>query len=279
MVTKLASIVVPVHNEAALIESFLAGLSAMGVLDDYEVVIGCNACHDDTARLARTYDGVVVAETDEGGKYAGLNLGDDHATVMPRIYLDVDVQISRAALDRLAHELSTGPTLAAAPRLIVDLKGRSWPVRAYYAIWMRLPWVLDEMIGSGVFGVSEAGRARFDRFPHDVVDDLYVSAHFAPGERRNLDDVTFTVPSSPTLADVIQRKSRLLTYNRRTAEHIADLPGRPASRSSFVRVAAPRPWLWPAALVYAYVAFTADRRAQERMRTEEFSWDGSQRDD
>ncbi|MEM9467292.1 MAG: glycosyltransferase [Actinomycetota bacterium] len=276
--SKLASIIVPVHNEAGLIGGFLDRLGAMGVIDDYEVVIACNACSDTTAAEARDHDGVVVAETDDGGKHVGLNLGDAHATVMPRIYLDVDVDIDRRALDRVAQELTDGPTLAAAPELVVDMAGRPWTVRAYYAIWMRLPWVTDEMIGSGLYGISAAGRERFGEFPDDVVDDLYVSAHFAPGERRNLRDVSFTVPSSPTLADVIQRKTRLLTYNRRTEPHIRDLPGRPASRNSFVRLAAPRPWLWPAALVYAYVAFTADRAAQERMRNDEFTWDGSQRD-
>ena len=162
--------------------------------------------------------------------------------------------------------------------LVVDLDGRSWPVRAYYDIWMRLPWVQDEMIGSGLFAVSEAGRARFGPFPEDVVDDLYVSAHYAPGERRNLADVTFTVPSSPTLADIIQRKTRLLTHNRRTEPHSRDLPGRPASRGSFVSMAARRPTLWPAAVVYGYVALRADRAAKERMRNDEFTWDGSQRD-
>ena len=272
------SIVVPVHNEEGLILQFLDAFKRDGVLDDYEVVIACNNCSDHTAELARTVEGVVVAETEVGGKCAGLNLGDDNATAFPRLYLDVDVDISKTTLDRVAEELSDGPTLAAAPSVIIDLDGRSPFVKAYYTIWTRLPWATNEMIGSGLYAMSEAGRGRFGIFPEDVVDDLFVTAHFAPGERRNLKDVSFRVPSSGSLREIVQRKSRLLTYNRRTAPHIVDLPGRPEGRGGFVSVVATRPWLWPAGAVYAVVAVLSERGARKRWAASEWAWDGSQRD-
>lgn len=49
----------------------------------------------------------------------------------------------------------------------------------------RLPTVEDALIGSGVYAMTGAGRARFDRFPEVIADDLFA---------RNLfrgDDVWF----------------------------------------------------------------------------------------
>jgi len=275
----LASIIVPVHDESRIILDFLGRLRSEGVLDDYEVVVACNACTDDTATLARSIEGVVVGETAVAGKSAGLNLGDELATAFPRIYLDVDVSISKSSLDAIVETLDSEAVLAAAPSLEVDVRGRSWGVRAYYRIWSSLSWRTDEMVGSGVYAASAVGRARFDEFPHDpgLADDLFFSSQFAPEERRSIRSHVFVVPSSSSLRELIDRRARILTLNYHTAGYIHDLPGRPRGKSRNLRLMLSRPGSWPAVVVYGAVSVISRAAARNRLRKRDFSWTGSQR--
>lgn len=47
---------------------------------------------------------------------------------------------------------------------LVNLDGASWAVRAYYDIWLSLPYCRSGMIRAGVYALSAAGRARFGDF-------------------------------------------------------------------------------------------------------------------
>jgi hypothetical protein len=59
-----------------------------------------------------------------------------------------------------------------------------------------VPAVLGSLWGAGVYGLSAAGRARFDVFPDVVADDLWVDRHFASDEVEVVDSppVVVTVP-------------------------------------------------------------------------------------
>ena len=61
----------------------------------------------------------------------------------------------------------------------IDLRGSSLAVRAYYRIWLRLPYVREGMIGVGVYALSEEGRRRFGEFPEVIADDGYVRMLFS----------------------------------------------------------------------------------------------------
>lgn len=189
--THAYSVIIPAHNEATVIERCLRA-----ILDDPgadgqppEIVVACNGCTDDTAAIARRVaPDATVLDIAQGSKIIALNAGNAAASVAPRFFVDADIVVSGQALRAVARELAKdGNIRAAAPALDVDLTGCSWPVRAYYKVWLRQPYVLDGMVGSGIFGLSATGLAEIGQFPDIIADDFYVRSRFAPAQRARID--------------------------------------------------------------------------------------------
>jgi hypothetical protein len=68
---------------------------------------------------------------------------------------------------------------------------------------------LGSLWGAGVYGLSEAGRSRFDAFPNVVADDLWVDRQFAPSEIQIVD-------CRPVVVAVPRRARDLVRVLRRT---------------------------------------------------------------
>src|SRR5262245_55246396 len=132
------SIVIPAHDEEAVIGRCLAALTAGAADGELDVVVVCNGCKDGTAAAARAAaPGARVLEIAAAGKPGALNAGDAAARGFPRLYVDADVVLDLASLRRLAAVLAAPGALAAAPVMDLDAAGASWPVRAFYDVWTR----------------------------------------------------------------------------------------------------------------------------------------------
>lgn len=256
------SVVIPAHNEEAVLPHLLSELRADATL---LVVVSANACTDNTVALARaaSADGVRVVETAAPSKTAALNAGDTAAgDLFPRAYLDADVRVTAATLRRLAEALTEadGP-LVAAPRLRVDTSASSWAARAHYRIWELSDYRRAGHVGSGIYALNAEGRARFGAFPEVIADDRFVQQLFAPSERLTLDE-EFVVRAPATLRAHIRRATRIAAGNRQLARRAevvraaADQPvhlPEPLPGSGYRRLVgrvARRPALWPSFLVY-----------------------------
>ena len=257
------SVVVPAHDEEAVIGRCLRAITQGARDGELEVIVVCNGCSDATAERARAFGPPVrVLETPRASKSEALNLGDSAARGFPRFYLDADVVLPLESARRVADVLRGGRALAAAPRLRVDLSDRPWAVRAYYAIWTRLPYVAQGMIGSGVYAVSEAGRARFGAFPAIISDDGFVRLQFAPSERVSVAGARFEIAPPRSLRQLIRIKVRSQKGAIQLARRFPELLRNEdrdygASFGGILR----RPSLWPSALVYAGVRLAARVRA------------------
>ena len=120
--------------------------------------MACNGCSDDTAAIAGAFPGVTVVDLPEPSKTAALNAGDDAAgDVFPRLYLDADILVDLPAVRAVADVLTTDEPRAAAPALRAVTTGRPFVVRGFYHVFTRLPWVTDNLVGSGFYGLSRAG--------------------------------------------------------------------------------------------------------------------------
>lgn len=271
----MVSIVIPAYNESAVIRRTLNCLLDRADSKNLEIIVSCNGCSDDTAQIAREFGPPVkVSETAQGSKPLALNLGDATAVTFPRIYLDADICLSFDAIQKIEQALSSDPKiLAVAPRMRVDLTDRPWLIRAFYRTWLATPYHTSGMIGSGVYALSAAGRARFEKFPDIIADDAFVRAQFGPDERKTLENCEFTVipPTSFTALLKIKTRARLgnqelkikhpdLISSLKTKEHKSQ------SRSWLWKFAA-RPWLWPELAVYFFVKFVAAYRAKQQLKT------------
>ncbi|MDO5627803.1 MAG: glycosyltransferase [Mobilicoccus sp.] len=179
-----AAVVIPAHNEEQVIGACLEALDA--ARDDgleVEVIVVANGCTDGTADVARQYPDVRVIEQDEPSKRLALDTGDAAATRFPRIFLDADIRLGSGALRQLVAALSVPEPRVGSPTVRFDMTGASVSVRSFYRAFEQLPYVRHHLIGLGVYGLSEQGRARFDRFPEVVADDLFIQRLFADEER------------------------------------------------------------------------------------------------
>jgi glycosyltransferase involved in cell wall biosynthesis len=268
------SIVVPAHNESAVIGRLLESVTAGALPGEFDIVVVCNGCTDDTAEVVRRYAPFVrVVETSVASKTHALNCGDQVCRGFPRFYVDADVVVTVEVLRVLAERLNKGDVLAIAPRARLDVTNSSLAVRSFYKIQRRLPSSNEGIGGSGIYGLSEVGRRRFGKFPDITADDGYVRIHFRPDERETLGEVHSIVFAPHTIKNLIAIKSRSHFGNFELAKRYPQLwPNKGVSNHRSLLRLLLRPWLWPGLLVYGSVTVLARWEAKRRLRRKENVW-------
>jgi glycosyltransferase involved in cell wall biosynthesis len=200
----LGSVVIPAHDEAAVIRRCLDALFTGFLEGELDVVVVCNGCADQTAAVARSSGHPVrVVELESPSKPAALRVGDAAALAFPRLYLDADVILPGSAARRVLQRLWAG-AVAARPPIRYDSYASSAPVRRYYRARSRVPAVLGSLWGAGVYGLSAAGRRRFGAFPDLVADDLWVDGHFDEGEIEIVDCPPVVVVAPRRSGDLVR---------------------------------------------------------------------------
>jgi len=275
----MPSVVIAAHNEESVIGACLEALLAQDVRAQ-DVVVVANGCTDRTADVARSY-GVVVIDRPEPGKAAALNVGDDLAAGFPRIYLDADIVTPPGTVSALHAALGAG-ALAAVPRRRIATASRPWPVRAYFSVNERLPVFQKSLFGRGTIALSEAGRARFIRFPELVADDLFLDTQFAQAEKREVASVTVVVEAPYTTRDLVRRLVRVRQGNRqlRAAISAGEVSGTAENSDKWAwlrDVVAPRPGLWLNGAAYAVITLAAGFAARRARAADGWGRDESTR--
>lgn len=255
----VGSVVIPAHNEAAVIRRGLDALLDGFEPGELEVAVVCNGCTDGTAALVRAAGyPVKVIELAAAGKPAALRAGDDGATVFPRLYLDADVVLAPGSARRVLARLREGPVLAARPPARYDTSGAGPLVRGYYRARTRVPAAGGALWGAGVYGLSAAGRARFAAFPDVIADDLFVGQLFDDCEVEIVNTAPVLV-RTPRTAGALLRVLRRVSQGN--AEHHALTPAARRTTASTVRgllkAAAAKPAMAPDVAVYLAVTMAA----------------------
>lgn len=210
----MISIVVPAHNEAAVIERNLQLLVDGTEGAAVEILVVCNGCTDGTAEAARSVGGpITVVEIEEASKIRALNVADEVLVTFPRVYVDADVELDSRSLFMLVAPLLSSESDLALPRsaYVVDESGPF--VRSYLRFWSMLPQVVAVSAGSGVYALSAAGRARFGRWPDTTNDDAFVRAVCADASVI-VHDARSRVQAPRSLRALVRRKARVAHGNR-----------------------------------------------------------------
>lgn len=243
------TIIIPAHNEASMIAATLAALAPIGQSAEAgHVIIACNGCTDGTEAIARAAAPAAhVLTLAERGKVGAINHALAHAAPGAVIVLDGDIRVSPQALVALAEALSEPGVMAASlhPQFVLDQA--SWPVRAYYRAYVGHPYLDKGVGGSGIYGLSAAGRAALGAFPAVVADDQYVRSFFPLSAQRRVGQIgaeaalqTLVLPP-PTL-------DALLATERRTRFGVAEVRGLLPHREREISRATTLRWLLGVAL-------------------------------
>jgi glycosyltransferase involved in cell wall biosynthesis len=271
----MISIIVPARNEALVIAQTLRAITKGAQPAEIDVIVVCNGCTDDTARVASSFGPPVrVIETDVGSKTRALNLGDQAAFAFPRIYVDADVVVTLDTIRALVNRLRRGDISAVAPQPCVNLGGCSWCVRAYYDIRSRLPSAHEGIGGSGVYALSNAGRNRFGEFPNVTADDGYVRIQFKPKERETLVDASSIVFAPRSIMSLIRIRTRAYYGTMELARRYPDLWTNSGERNHKAVIGLLKfPSLWAKLLIYSFVNSMARYKAVARFGTTSFLWE------
>ncbi|MEV7442661.1 glycosyltransferase [Streptomyces sp. NPDC091204] len=281
----MTSIVIPAHNEGRVIGRLLDALLADADsdtptdTDGPDIVVVCNGCTDDTARVAAARGPRVrVVEVPTPSKHTALRVGDEHARGFPRLYVDADVVVGAADVRALTGALAGSPgLLAAAPGRDIPLAGCAWPVRAYYRVWQRLPAVREGLFGRGVIAVTEPGHARIAALPPLMADDLAASLAFGPGERRVVEAARVVVHPPRTWSDLVRRRIRAATSSaeferfQAARREGAAAPSARTGTSDLRALLREQPRLLPGVLVFVAAALAARRGSRKAIRNQDFS--------
>ncbi|MEV5734452.1 glycosyltransferase [Streptomyces sp. NPDC052292] len=270
----MTSIVIPAHNEERVLGRLLDSLLADPAGDETDIVVVCNGCTDDTARIAAARGARVrVVKIPVPSKHAALRAGDEHARGFPRVYVDADVVITGADVRALTGPLDDDASgvLATAPERQLPLAACAWPVRAYYGVWQRLPAVREGLFGRGVIAVSKAGHARIAALPPLMADDLAASLAFAPGERLVVGAARVLVHPPRTWSDLLRRRIRAAVSTAQVERH--QDPAQASARTGkadLLAVVREEPRLLAGAVVFVAAAVVARWRARKVIREQDF---------
>jgi len=219
----IGSVLIPAHNEAAVIGRCLRHLFEGIDRSDIEVAVVCNGCTDDTATIARACgQPVSVIELDEASKPAALRAGDQLLRTFPRLYLDADVVLPGPTARRVLEHLAQDGSVVARPPFRYDTTYSTGIVRRYYRARSQVPAVMGSIWGAGVYGLSAAGRARFGHHPDVVADDLFVDQCFSAKEIDIVGDDPVVVVAPGHYRDLLKVMRR--AYRGAAENRVATMP-------------------------------------------------------
>jgi len=212
------SIVIPAHNEEAVIAGNLRRLLDGSKPGEFDVIVVANACQDGTAAAAATVEGVRVLDTEVPGKPNALRMGDAECATFPRIYLDADVRLDAASVRELVAACAQPGVLACSPVPDLDLTGAGPVVRRVHKVHDQLIAPHRALAGVGAYVLTEAGHDRVFPMPDVISDDGLVHASFAPHERVVVRSAHSVVRPAATVGSYLNRRVRVRRGNKELVE-------------------------------------------------------------
>ena len=207
----MATVIVPAHNEAGVIEDCLNSIIKQDGID--HLIVACNGCTDNTADIVKTsFPSAICLDIEKPSKVNALNEAENTAKELgvtyPIFYIDADTQLSDNCISKITQELENSNTLLAAPTPIIDTSKSSWLVKKYYQIWVNLPYIKEGVIATCSYIITEQGRQRFKKFPEIINDDGYVRCHFKNSEISNIAGTEIYIRAPRDIFSLIKIKTR-----------------------------------------------------------------------
>lgn len=274
----MTTIIIPAHDESTVIRKSLDGLTGGPTetdwTSDYAIIVVCNGCTDDTAHICREYAGVQVVETEIGNKANAMKLGDEHAESFPRIYFDADIVTDRASMVKLADVLKSGEADLAAPAIQMDYEGCTFFVRGFYKVWTELPYFKEQLIGAGLYAMSEKGKETVGVTPDLYSEDEYIRLMFPKERRKVVKDAWFRIRPPNNLKSLIKIRSRHQRGNYQLQSLYPELWAKKEPVAGMLPTVIRRPDLWPWLVPYTVVVMITRANGYYQLRNlSKVKWD------
>ena len=262
----MSSIIIPAHNESSIIKNTIFTLLEQTEVPD-EVIVVMNGCSDNTIDVVREFEPKIsVIDTSTPSKVNALNLGDLKATLFPRIYMDADIRLTEGSLQKIIKLLLNDNLLAVSPIPKMDLSDSSWVVKAYYDIWLSLPYCRNGMMGAGIYALSEEGRKRFNKFPDIIADDGYVRALFKEDERGSVEGAYAIVKAPRNFHWLLKIKVRSRLGQMELAQKFPELiKNEKKDYSGGFKGLFLNPLKWPKLAIYIYISVLTRILAKKKL--------------
>lgn len=235
------TILIPAHNEAAVIARTLWFLSRGLPQDAFEVIVIANGCTDATAARARAaVPHATVIETERAGKCHALNLGyAASGKGGPVIFMDADLDVTSDSIKALIAPLSAGTAHAACGQMDVVTTHASPLVASFYRGWRTNPYFTRGKFG-GLFALSAATAARLLPLPEITADDEFIRRSIPAPDIALAEGCTFTARAPATLFDLIKVRRRSIRGARQVGKMGLSRPD-PSSLPRMFRQALTKP--------------------------------------
>lgn len=272
----MASVIIPAHNEEASISKCLKPLiEYRSNSNDLQIIVVSNNCTDNTVSIVKQFEPQLIClETKIASKTNAINLGEKSAIRYPRIYLDADIILNTNSINALINLFKDEKCLAGSVEAKMDLSNSSWFVKAFYDIWLSLPYCKAGMIGSGVYAISEKGRARFSLFPDIIADDGYIRCLFKENERRVTKGSFALVTAPHDLFSLIKIKTRARLGRYQLKDKFPTLlTNETKDYQSAFKGMLLNLKLWPKLFLYLAVNIISRLRAKYQYLTKQTKWE------
>jgi glycosyltransferase involved in cell wall biosynthesis len=256
MMSPKISLIIPAHNEQAVIAQMLGALHEFLLSGACEIIVVANGCTDLTAlRARRACPEATILEVDHAGKANAINIGFAQAIGSVVVFVDADLMVTPKAIVQLCQPILDGVAQAACGEMDVDLARASWPVRQFYAGWKLNPYHDQGKFG-GLFALSSVCAAGIFPIPLVTADDEYIARQIPDEKLVFVPQATFTAFAPHGWSDLIaiRRRSRRGT---RQLHHQTPAGGGRIETASAVGQVIGRAWARPAAWVPVLVYFFA----------------------
>jgi glycosyltransferase involved in cell wall biosynthesis len=267
-----ASIIMPAYNEGRVIGRCLEKLLKDTEPGEFDIVVVCNGCRDNTKEIASSFGpDVRVFNIAKASKIAALNYADRMARVFPRVYMDADLEVTTDAIRSLIAALDKD-TSAAIGFMDVETAGRSWMVRSFYHLWVLHPYLKRGKFG-GIYALSQQGCELRGTYPDLIGDDAFVRNTFVPGQFVAVNECRFRVFPPYTVRGIFRIRSRVYlgNYQLRSFSRKIDHGPRSGTREWLQKVAS-HPETWLGLPVYLAINFAAKINALRLYRQSNYQW-------
>ncbi|WP_052140969.1 glycosyltransferase [Pseudoalteromonas piratica] len=203
-------IIIPAYNERSVIARTLTPIYPGIEGGDFSIVLAVNGTTDDTVDFVKqTFPKVNCLDIEIGSKTNAINEAEKLNVGFPRVYMDADVVLTlkgiKSLIDRLA---STKQPLLAAPKAEMDFSHSSFLVKAFYQAWFKTKFYTEQGFGGGVYGLNEAARSNFERFPKIIADDGFIREVVCSSQHSIVNECISIVSAPRDIRSLIKIKSR-----------------------------------------------------------------------